>query len=192
MTVSEAATSAHSPEARVDQQLAQIRSESQKAELILQLQRENTKLTEQVSKLEKSKIALETKVYQALYGRKRRYSKSIEPPGQTSVSHASTSTSYSEHEVRRTAEFNSEADRLRLHGCLSSSCWLHETQLQMTILRLEVEKAEAIAHSELAALSQEQLIQAQRGTLQEQRQNIAIKNCMYEELLARARSWALV
>ena len=69
----------------------------------------------------------------------------------------------------------------------------------MTILRLEVEKAEVKAEGELAALSQEQLIQAQRGTLQEQRENIAIKNSMvaetnskYEDLIARARSWALI
>ena len=64
----------------------------------------------------------------------------------------------------------------------------------MAILRLEVEKAEVKAEAELAALSQEHLIVAQRGTLQEQRENIAIKNNMvteYEDLLARARNWIL-
>ena len=102
--------------------------------------------------------------------------------------------SYTEHEVRCTAEFNGESDRLRLHRCSSTSCQLHETQLQMTILRLEVEKAEVKAEAELAALSQGHLIVAQRGALQEQRENIAIKNntvTEYEDLLARARNWIL-
>ena len=68
----------------------------------------------------------------------------------------------------------------------------------MTILRLEVEKAEVKAEAELAALSQEHLIVAQWGTLHEQCENIAIKNSMvtdinskYENLLARARNWVL-
>ena len=68
----------------------------------------------------------------------------------------------------------------------------------MTILRLEVEKAEVKAEAELAALSQEHLIEAQRGTLQAQRENIAIKNSIvtdinskYEDLLTRARNWIL-
>ena len=64
----EVATSAHSPEARVAQQLAQIRSESRKADWILQLQQENAKLTEQVNKLEKRNQKFENENYYILYG----------------------------------------------------------------------------------------------------------------------------